>query len=583
MRIRRLYIENILSIESANIDFLDSGLMLIDGWNHDTQSANGAGKSSIFNALSWGLFGEYPRGISVSAIVRNGSRKSKVIVEVVTSTGQTIKAERHRPNQSRFFKNDDEISEPEFKSSLGVTYDQFLLGQYFAQGLGQRFIDLNDSGRKDLILTLMKANAFTQAKTNTDSKIKQIEKQINHLELGIASAMSAIEAYRASIDQEKNLLDREAALKESIRNHIDSAKKINKPDTSKLLDLKEKYNLLYSQLKDLFAVKGSVSALRQNLKDIDKQEPPISHHDGNCPNCGVDIDYINGHMMLHDSASFNKKLEEWKKEKDNKKSAILNKILSLESQLLNTINIESEMQDLRESMLEASKDIDQYDARQKELKSLIDLKVKELELLKSNIAKNNELHNKIKDLSIKVSEDTAKIETLSIELNMAKTVSQAMSPTGIPAYILDSVVDSFNDKVRQYLQYIWSQASYTLNTFKENKSGGVSAKLSDSLSIDGVTYAIGSLSGGERRCLAIAIDFAILDVISQYTGSVLSPVILDEPFDHLDASNRARCINLLRELSRDRLIVVIDHASESKSLFDSCLMVNKKSGISYIS
>jgi DNA repair exonuclease SbcCD ATPase subunit len=584
MRIVRLEIENILSIEHASIDFLESGLMLVDGWNYDTQSANGAGKSSIFNALSWGLFGEYPRSISVSAIVRNGARKSRVTVEVYTTAGQIIKVERRRPNESFFFKNGNEITEFEFSSALGITYDQFLLGQYFAQGLGQRFIDLNDSGRKDLILTLMKANAFTQAKASIDVKIKETEKLISALEVEISSADASISAYESSMHDEAYLLNREIELKESIRSHIDAAKKINKPDQSNFETLKATMSGLQTQLKDIASVKGSIDLLRSSFKDIERQkQPKLSNCDGECPKCGTALDYVDGSLIVHDSSSAVSKIEHWKKNNEQQKINIVSRIRDLEKKIANEQDLESEIADVYAKMADAGKDISLYEARQKEIKSAIDLMLKELEFLKKNIAKNADLRVKIENIKTLKKENLNKINTLTSGLDIAKAASQAMSPTGIPAYILDSVVESFNDRVQQYIQYVWPQASYTLNTFKENKSGSTSAKLSDSLTIDGAAYGIGSLSGGERKCLSIAIDFAILDVISQYTGAIMSPIILDEPFDHLDASNRARSISLLKELAKEKLIVVIDHASESKSLFDAVLTVSKKSGTSYVS
>ena len=106
--------------------------------------------------------------------------------------------------------------------------------------------------------------------------------------------------------------------------------------------------------------------------------------------------------------------------------------------------------------------------------------------------------------------------------------------------------------------------------------------MSDSLTVDGVKRPLGSLSGGERRCLSLAIDFALADIVSRYTGADLNPLILDEPFDHLDTANRTKVIDLLREMGQKRCIVVIDHASEAKAMFDRSLVVTKRNGISTI-
>jgi DNA repair exonuclease SbcCD ATPase subunit len=47
MRILSVEIDNILSIEKASLSFDDNGLVLVEGWNYDTQRANGAGKTAM--------------------------------------------------------------------------------------------------------------------------------------------------------------------------------------------------------------------------------------------------------------------------------------------------------------------------------------------------------------------------------------------------------------------------------------------------------------------------------------------------------------------------------------------------------
>jgi DNA repair exonuclease SbcCD ATPase subunit len=582
MRIKRLEIENILSIETATIDFPDIGLMLVDGWNHDTESANGAGKSSIFTALSWGLFGEYPRGVSVTGIVRTGTRKSRVVVEVELSNECTIRVARCRPTQNQFFNNDIEITEAEFKQRLNVTYEQFLLAQYFAQGLGQRFLDLNDTGRKDLILTLMRAQNFANAKFILDAKIKAGDNKLNELTTRSVAATSRMEAYRESLVDESELLTREAELKDSIRAHLDAVKKIELPSTDNVVHIKGLLADYYSMLEEILAQRGEVKTLMQNLKDLDKQKPPEDHHDYSCPSCESILDEVGGELVKHDSNSHVLKVAAWLDRKQTNRDVLVGKIDSLNAHLSKESHIRASIEDCETRLQDIKNANSTVLSRYAELKTRVDERVKELEGVKIDIARNRDLLNKIMLLDEEVKAISIDISNLSVSLDTMKTASQTLSNTGIPAYIMDSVVDAFNDKVQQYLQYIWPQVTYSLNTFRESKSGAVTAKMSDSLTIDGQPYSLGALSGGERKCLSLAIDFAILDVISQYTGATLSPIILDEPFDHLDASNRARTINLLRELSKDRLIIVVDHAAESQALFDQTITVSKRSGISSV-
>jgi DNA repair exonuclease SbcCD ATPase subunit len=125
-------------------------------------------------------------------------------------------------------------------------------------------------------------------------------------------------------------------------------------------------------------------------------------------------------------------------------------------------------------------------------------------------------------------------------------------------------------------------ASYSLQSYKENKSGDIKAKFSDKLTIQGVERSIGSLSGGELRCLSLAVDFAVIDVVESTFGISINPIILDEPFEGLDSLNRERVIEILETLSAERQIWIVDHASEAKSMFSTVVKVEKKDGVSLI-
>ena len=157
------------------------------------------------------------------------------------------------------------------------------------------------------------------------------------------------------------------------------------------------------------------------------------------------------------------------------------------------------------------------------------------------------------------------------------------SPTGAQAYILDSVIESFNERVVEYVNLLWSNLTYELKSYRENVKGDVSAKFSEHLVMNGKAVSIGSLSGGEFRALSLCVDFALIDVMERQFGISMSPIILDEPFDGLDGSGRELIIELLETLAGKRQIIVIDHTSEIKSMFSKVITAELRGGISQIS
>ena len=75
MKIQYVEIRNLLSFEDATLQFEDNGLVLLEGWNFDDGRANGAGKTAIFNSVCFALYGKVPREISISEILRDGTKK----------------------------------------------------------------------------------------------------------------------------------------------------------------------------------------------------------------------------------------------------------------------------------------------------------------------------------------------------------------------------------------------------------------------------------------------------------------------------------------------------------------------------
>jgi DNA repair exonuclease SbcCD ATPase subunit len=238
---------------------------------------------------------------------------------------------------------------------------------------------------------------------------------------------------------------------------------------------------------------------------------------------------------------------------------------------------------LREKKRDESRDFDIANSQAMELQSQINLKQQELKQLNLKLQNNLELESKIKDLSDRREQIVNNRDLISREIEVYKTVSAMYSPTGAQAYILDSVIESFNERVVEYINLLWSNMSYELKSYKENVKGDVTAKFSEHLVMDGKSISIGSLSGGEFRALSLCVDFALVDVMERQFGISLSPIILDEPFDGLDGSGKALITELLEMLAYNRQIVVVDHSSEISSMFSKVIKVEKQGGISHVS
>lgn len=568
MKIKKIIVSNILSIESASIEFGDKGLVLVEGYDYDTGRANGAGKTAIFNSLSIGLYDKLPRKITKSEIVRRGASAAFVDV-LLEKDGKEYRVLRERPTNVSYFIDGlkIDITQEEFEKRIGLNYDQFLITMYNSQDSSDRFLSLNDRDKKEFLLKIMDLGNFNQFKKNiTDELAKlNLEKEV---------LKTRLEGYKNTINVLKQqLVDPNEAQKQidilnldinSYKNKIKELEDIKEPDVSKYAELEKN---VQSKLSNIASVKMQLQLKRNELKQLQSLS-----HDAECPDCSAHLNIINGKVVkASDQSAIDAQI-----------STVVSDINKYDSEILKENEIKQLSEKIRLKKNDDYKDYNQAMTSIAQYKTTISYKNKEINSLNETINKNTEIKRNIANIIKDTQISNNRINDINSEYNILETISGFFDPTGAPAYIMDSIVDSFNDSVTEYINYVWPNASYSLQTFKENKDKTLSTKFSEVLMINGKSVSIGSLSGGELRALSLATDFAMIDVLKNKFSTDLNPIILDEPFNGLDSSGKEMVIELLEKISIDKEIWVVDHASEAKALFNRTVRVEKRGGISNI-
>lgn len=590
MKIKSLEINNILSIEKACIEFDDTGLVLIEGFNYDDNTANGAGKTAIMNALSFGLYGKFPRKITISSILRHGTKSGGVIVSGIHTNNGTWRVERRRPTSVIYSKDGEvqDISQVEFEAALELSYSQFLISMYSAQTNGENFIDMNDTGKKEFLLKLMNLEKFALAKSLADQESKLIDSKIRELQLNEATLTSRMQVYTESAidvdDINSQLKDLNQRMKQ-YNDKIFELNKIQRPDVSQYDEMAEK--IASKRLKINIA-----SSNRSNLANQFKSLALEYQQWGNdeivgvsvdCPECSASMQLIDGELIGHSDLEKMKvaKVVKAAKVKDQchviKTQIDAEDVIIADREAIDNLEISMKKERLKKSI--------EYDVAQQDMskyRSLIQQCLMEIRTLDNQITEQARRQVELTRIENVLNTIQGNINTNSKELELLRTVSHIYSPTGAPAYIMDSVIGAFNDSISNYVNMIWPNASYSIQAFKENKTGEIKAKFSDKLILNGREVSIGSLSGGQHRCLSLAIDFAMLDVLSERFSIEINPVIFDEPLQGLDASNKERVLEVLEMIAAKRNIIIIEHSSEFKSAFAKTINIGLRDGISTV-
>lgn len=586
MQIDYVEINNILSIESARVDVRSQGLTLIDGWNFDDDRANGAGKSSISNAIAFALYDKVPRKITKSEILRWGA-KSGFAEVVLRRGGRTFRVRRFRPVAVEYYIDDEKknITQEEFEKMIGLNYDQFITSQYTAQEQGQPFLYKNDTEKKDFLLDLMDLSVFNACYKETSNRIKSLKGKIDEEKLKLQGYVSKIQAHSESLVDVSQIESSIQLLQEEIQGfnqELIQLREVQRPDLSQYDIVEGKIN----EKRKIFNQKRTeIALLRQEYQQHKRKDVPFVSrgHDDNCPSCKTPLLVTGTRVSVAGDESAAESLHENQRALSRAEAErCAAEINGRENELLRERELDGLQQQIRTKRMEAQRDYDNAQRRSSELERSIALKNQQIQTSQKAVERNDALKAKIAELRDLAKNSKDSLQGFDGEIELLEQASQIFSPTGAPAYVMDSVVDSFNQAVSGYVQLIWPSAKYELQSFKEKKDGAKVAKFSEVLTIGQREVSIGALSGGQQRALSLALDFAIRDVIDAHFGIFMNPIILDEPFNGLDTTGREIVIDLLETLSAKRNIWIVDHASEAKAMFTDIIRVEKRSEVTTV-
>jgi DNA repair exonuclease SbcCD ATPase subunit len=481
---------------------------------------------------------------------------------------------RSRPKGVKFFLAglEQQWTQEEWEKKLKLSYAQFMVSMYCVQGGSGRFLGLNDSDKKTFLLELMDLDEFAEAKRQAEAFIKALSADVDAISLKLEGATSKVDAYSESLVDEviiaADIAKQEALIADSNK-IIAEHQLVVKPDFAKYIKLEQ--DLIVKQT-EFTEIRTRRSMLHEQYRKLSAKMKPFAGS-SSCYACGSALNVSDAKAAHeHETSTVAVELASLKKQIDD-----CDEHLAKENSIL---DVQRKLKDRK------ANESAEYEAAVKairEQQAFVQAASTRKENLALKLQNNAELLNKIQALKSVSEKLVISLANNKRNIELYKTVAAMYAPTGAQAYVLDSLVESFNETVINYVNLVWPNASYKLNSYRENAKGDVTAKFSETLTMDAKEVSVGSLSGGELKALSLCADFAILDILEQNFGMSLNPIILDEPFDGLDSVGRELVIELLEKLALSRQIFVVDHASEAKAMFSKIIKVEKKNGTSEVS
>ena len=271
---KQLEVSNFGVLTKASVPLDGQGLVLIRGVNADTTAAssNGSGKTTVFKALSWCLFGEVVGdGRVTNEVIRQGSKKAQVEVTFDDGTHE-YRVERSRtPSGGKLTLYTDGVSttgrtakdtEARICELLGLDWHAFRNTVLYGQGDIKRFADKHttDSERKSILKRVLRLDVYDKAR-------EEAKQRLAALRLEVAAVQT--EHTKLGVRLEDARLNRDSLVSRHGTWHVQSAAEAHRMRED-ALKAREQADTYQSLIDDAEAIKKAVEQLDARLSNIER-------------------------------------------------------------------------------------------------------------------------------------------------------------------------------------------------------------------------------------------------------------------------------------------------------------------------
>lgn len=268
MRIDRIVLNNFISHQSTDTPFFDGITMII--------GHNGAGKSSIIDAIVFALFGpkgEYVRGKKAEDLIKKG--KMFASVELHFSMGEngytvfrrvsmkkTDNAAYLEMNGNRIIDTITGVDQ-EIETILGVSKEIFMNSVFVKQGEMDSLIDEDPAKRKELFSKLIGIDRLTRSSRTVGELVKELENEKAVLNESVKNMEPIRESLKEMTEQKHDLSESLAKVTGDL---VEARKVLSGIDTRKT-ELLGKQSELNSARAELDKINSEIKANEDRLKN----------------------------------------------------------------------------------------------------------------------------------------------------------------------------------------------------------------------------------------------------------------------------------------------------------------------------
>jgi DNA repair exonuclease SbcCD ATPase subunit len=548
----------------TEVNFTENNTNLIIG-------TNGAGKSTVLDALTFSLFGKPFRKINKPQLI-NSTNEKDCRVEVCFSVNNTDwKIVRGiKPNIFEIWRNDSlmdqfsaAIDQQKWleQNVLKMNYKSFTQIVILGSSTFVPFMQLTTNNRREVIEDLLDIKIFSSMNTIIKEKIRQGKENIKVLSLKKESLTEKLTMQESFIDGLEKLGKESIEKKEKKVTELLAEVDIYMRDNSTVEEnifaytKEQEYVTGATQkLRKLGQLKGKIS---NKVSTITKEHKFFTEHTV-CPTCNQDIEETFRINRINDAQVKAKELQTGYKE--------------LEEAIKDEEERERQFTALSKEISKLNNDISQNNVRitgcQRQISSL----ESEVQRTTEQLANRNTEHEKLETFKDNLKTTYDELSSRKDTINYYDFSYSLLKDGGVKSKIIKKYLPLINQQVNRYLQMMDFYINFTLD---EEFNETVQSPIHEDFS-----YA--SFSEGEKMRIDLALLFTWREVARMKNSVNTNLLIMDEVFDSsLDGFGTEEFLKIIKYVVKDANIFVISHKSGLEDRFDNVMRFEKVKGFSH--
>ena len=534
--------------------------------------SNGSGKSTVLDALTFGLFGKPFRKINKSQLINSMNEKdTKVEVEFSISKTDWKVVRGIKPNVFEIhrdgkcldqFANANDQQKWFEQNVLKMNYKSFTQIVILGSSTFVPFMQLTSSNRREVIEDLLDIKIFSSMNNIIKEKIRGIKEEVKVLTLkkeSLNDKVSMQEKFMEEIaSQGKDRINENKEKITTLFTESDGYVSANEQLENDVFDLtkrQEEVTGATEKLRKLGNLKGKIS---QKVSTITKEHKFFTENTV-CPTCTQSIDESFRINKINDAQTKAKELQSGYKE--------------LEEAIKNEEEREHQFTKLSKEITQLTHGISKNNTRisgcQRQIRDL----ESEIQRLTDQLADRNTEHEKLATFQESLRTTYDELSSRKDTINYNNFMYGLLKDGGVKTHIIKKYLPLINQQVNRYLQIMDFYTNFTLD---EEFNETIQSPIHEDFS-----YA--SFSEGEKMRIDLALLFTWREVARMKNSVNTNLLILDEIFDSsLDEMGTEYFTKIIRFVIKDANVFVISHKTGMEDKFENHIKFEKVKGFSRI-